>query len=145
MLLSNHSYGYRSDLVPDQYFGAYIDDSRAWDEVMFNAPYYLMVVAAGNDGNANSYNGAPLDGNSSYDKLTGHSTSKNNLVVANAQDANVSADGTLVSVSINSSSSEGPTDDYRIKPDITGNGTGVYSTYESSDTAYNSITGTSST
>ena len=143
MLLSNHSYGYRSDLVPDQYFGAYIDDSRAWDEVMFNAPYYLMVVAAGNDGNANSYNGAPLDGNSSYDKLTGHSTSKNNLVVANAQDANVSADGTLVSVSINSSSSEGPTDDYRIKPDITGNGTGVYSTYESSDTAYNSITGTS--
>ena len=143
MLLSNHSYGYRSDLVPDQYFGAYIDDSRAWDEVMFNAPYYLMVVAAGNDGNANSYNGAPLDGNSSYDKLTGHSTSKNNLVVANAQDANVNADGTLVSVSINSSSSEGPTDDYRIKPDITGNGTGVYSTYESSDTAYNSITGTS--
>ena len=143
MLLSNHSYGYRSDLVPDQYFGAYIDDSRDWDEVMFNAPYYLMVVAAGNDGNANSYNGAPLDGNSSYDKLTGHSTSKNNLVVANAQDANVSADGTLNSVSINSSSSEGPTDDYRIKPDITGNGTGVYSTYESSDTAYNSITGTS--
>ncbi len=143
MLLSNHSYGFRSDLVPDQYFGAYIDESEAWDNVMFNAPYYLMVVAAGNDGNQNSYNGAPLDGNSSYDKLTGHSTSKNNLVVANAQDANVNNDGTLVSVSINSSSSEGPTDDYRIKPDITGNGTGLYSTYESSDTAYNSITGTS--
>ncbi len=143
MLISNHSYGFRSDLVPDQYFGAYIDESRGWDEVMFNAPFYLMVVAAGNDGNQNSYNGAPLDGNSSYDKLTGHSTSKNNLVVANAQDANVNNDGTLVSVSINSSSSEGPTDDYRIKPDITGNGTGVYSTYASSDTAYNSITGTS--
>ncbi|RZS99127.1 S8 family serine peptidase [Aquimarina brevivitae] len=143
MLLSNHSYGYRSDLVPDQYFGAYIDVSRSWDELMYNAPYYLMVVAAGNDGNANSYNGAPLDGNSSYDKLTGHSTSKNNLVVANAQDANVSSDGSLNSVSINSSSSEGPTDDYRIKPDITGNGTSVYSTYASSDTAYNSITGTS--
>ncbi len=143
MLLSNHSYGFRSDLVPDQYFGAYIDESEAWDNVMFNAPFYLMVVAAGNDGNQNSYNGAPLDGNSSYDKLTGHSTSKNNLVVANAQDANVNNDGTLVSVSINSSSSEGPTDDYRIKPDITGNGTGVYSTYESSDTAYQSITGTS--
>ena len=102
-----------------------------------------MVVAAGNDGNQNSYNGAPLDGNSSYDKLTGHSTSKNNLVVANAQDANIAADGTLISVSINSSSSEGPTDDYRIKPDITGNGTNVYSTYQNSDTAYNSITGTS--
>ncbi|WP_299433608.1 fibronectin type III domain-containing protein [uncultured Aquimarina sp.] len=143
MLLSNHSYGFRSDLVPDQYFGAYIDESEAWDEVMFNAPYYLMVVAAGNDGNQNSYNGSPLDGNSSYDKLTGHSTSKNNMVVANAQDASINADGSLSSVSINSSSSEGPTDDFRIKPDITGNGTSVYSTYENSDTAYASITGTS--
>jgi len=142
MLLSNHSYGFRSDLVPDQYFGAYIGESRDWDEVMFNAPNYLMVVAAGNDGSTN-FNGSPLDGQSAYDKLTGHATSKNNLVVANAQDANIDANGNLVSVSINSSSSEGPTDDYRIKPDITGNGTSVYSTYESSNTAYNSITGTS--
>ncbi|WP_241461461.1 GEVED domain-containing protein [Aquimarina macrocephali] len=143
MLLSNHSYGFRASAVPDQYFGAYIDESRTWDEIMYNAPFYLMVVAAGNDGNDNSSNAQPLDGNSSYDKLTGHSTSKNNLVVANAQDANVSNDGTLNSVTINSGSSEGPTDDYRIKPDITGNGTGVYSTYDNSDTAYNSISGTS--
>ncbi|MFC7356087.1 fibronectin type III domain-containing protein [Jejudonia soesokkakensis] len=143
MLLSNHSYGFRSDLVPDYYFGAYIDESRNWDEVMHNAPYYLMVVAAGNDGNQNSYNGSPLGGNSSYDKLTGHSTSKNNLVIANAQDANIDSNGNLVSVTINSSSSEGPTDDLRIKPDLTGNGTSVYSTYENSDTAYASITGTS--
>ena len=142
MLLSNHSYGYRSDLVPDYYFGAYITESRNWDEVMHNAPYYLMVVAAGNDGNTN-YNGSPLNGNSAYDKLTGHSTSKNNLVVANAQDANIDSNGNLISVTINSSSSEGPTDDLRIKPDITGNGTSVYSTYENSDTAYASITGTS--
>ncbi|MDX1463003.1 MAG: S8 family serine peptidase, partial [Marinirhabdus sp.] len=142
MLLSNHSYGYRSDLVPDQYFGAYIQDSRDWDNVMYNAPYYLMVVAAGNDGNTN-YNGNPLGGNSAYDKLTGHSTSKNNMVVANAQDANVASNGDLISVSINSGSSEGPTDDLRIKPDITGNGTSLYSTYHNSDSAYNSITGTS--
>ncbi|EDP97048.1 S8 family serine peptidase [Kordia algicida OT-1] len=143
MLVSNHSYGFRGDLVPDYYFGAYITESRDWDEIMFNAPNFLMVVAAGNDGNQNGYNGSPLAGNSSYDKLTGHSTSKNNLVVANAQDASIDGSGNLVSVSINSSSSEGPTDDYRIKPDITGNGTGVYSTYQNSDTAYNSITGTS--
>ena len=142
MLISNHSYGYRSDLVPDYYFGAYITDSRDWDNLLFNAPYYLMVVAAGNDGNTN-YNGAPLGGNSAYDKLTGHATSKNNLVVANANDANVDNNGNLISVSINSSSSEGPTDDYRIKPDITGNGTSVYSTYETSNTAYGTITGTS--
>lgn len=142
MLISNHSYGYRSDLLPDYYFGAYITDSRDWDNLMFNAPFYLMVVSAGNDGNTN-YNGSPLGGNSAYDKLTGNATSKNNMVVANAQDANVDASGNLVSVFINSSSSEGPTDDLRIKPDITGNGTGVYSTYASSDTAYNSISGTS--
>ena len=143
MLLSNHSYGYRSDMVPDYYFGAYIQESRDWDELMYDAPFYLMVVAAGNDGNNNSYNGYPLNGNSSYDKLTGHSTSKNNLVVANAQDANIDSNGNLVSVSINSSSSEGPTDDLRIKPDITGNGTSVTSTYDSSDSAYGTITGTS--
>ncbi|SMC90909.1 S8 family serine peptidase [Moheibacter sediminis] len=142
MLISNHSYGFDSSMVPDYYFGAYITDSRDWDNLLFNAPYYLMVVAAGNDGSTN-YNGAPLGGNSAYDKLTGHSTSKNNLVVANANDANVDNNGNLISVTINSSSSEGPTDDYRIKPDITGNGTSVYSTYETSNTAYGTLTGTS--
>ena len=148
MLLSNHSYGFRvrdnagNVVINRQFFGAYISESRAWDQILFNAPNYLMVVAAGNDGNDNTANNNPNSG-SGWDKLTGHSTSKNNLVVANAQDANINAAGDLVSVSINSSSSEGPTDDMRIKPDITGNGTGVYSTYASSDTAYNSITGTS--
>ncbi|MGG8498128.1 S8 family serine peptidase, partial [Tenacibaculum sp. TC6] len=148
MLISNHSYGYAARnqfgqvQLPQHYFGGYITESRDWDEIMFNAPNYLMVVAAGNDGTDDTANTNPTGG-SGWDKLTGHSTSKNNLVVANAQDANIDASGNLVSVSINSSSSEGPTDDFRIKPDITGNGTQVYSTYESSDTAYNSITGTS--
>ncbi|MEL7145822.1 MAG: S8 family serine peptidase, partial [Bacteroidota bacterium] len=143
MLISNHSYGFRASLVPDWYFGAYIEESRDWDALMYNSPFYLMVVAAGNDGNDNSSNASPLNGASSFDKLTGHSTSKNNMVVANGQDANIAADGSLNSVTINSSSSEGPTDDLRIKPDITGNGTGVYSTYDNSDVAYNSISGTS--
>ena len=148
MLVSNHSYGFATRdasgnvQLPDYFFGGYIDTSREWDEIMYNAPYYLMVVAAGNDGNDNSASPNPTGG-SGFDKLTGHSTTKNNLVVANANDANVDSNGNLISVSINSSSSEGPTDDFRIKPDITGNGTGVYSTYESSNSAYASITGTS--
>jgi len=143
MLISNHSYGFRSDLVPNYYFGAYITDSRDWDALHYNAPYYLMVVAAGNDGTTN-HNGAPLNPSfPQYDKLTGHSTSKNNLVVASAQDANVNSNGDLISVNISSFSSQGPTDDYRIKPDITGNGQGVYSTYQNSNTAYNTISGTS--
>jgi len=143
MLLSNHSYGWGAEDLPDWYFGAYLSESREWDNLLYNAPYYLMLVAAGNDGNDNTSNGIPLDGNSLYDKLSGHATSKNNLVVANAQDANIDANGDLVSVSINTGSSEGPTDDYRIKPDIAGNGTGLYSTYQNSDNAYNTISGTS--
>ena len=148
MLISNHSYGFAfrnqqgQVQLPQYYFGGYITDSRDWDNLMFNAPNYLMVVAAGNDGTDDSANNNPTAG-AGFDKLTGHSTSKNNLVVAAANDANIDSNGNLVSVTIASFSSEGPTDDFRIKPDIAGNGVSVYSTYESSNTAYNSISGTS--
>ena len=143
MLLSNHSYGWGASTIPDWYFGAYNYNSREWDVIMKNAPYYLMVCSAGNDGNDNSSNGDPLNGNSSYDKLSGFKTSKNNIVVANGNDASIDANGNFISVVISSSSSEGPTDDYRIKPDITGNGTSLYSTYEGSNSEYGTISGTS--
>src|SRR5690606_12291207 len=143
MLISNHSYGYQASAIPDSWFGQYGSDARDWDAIMRNAPYYLMVVAAGNDGNDNTSNGTPLEGQSAYDKLSGHETAKNNLVVANGQDASINPDGSLNSVTRNSGSSEGPTDDYRIKPDIMGNGTSLYSTFETSNTAYGNLTGTS--
>ncbi len=146
MLISSHSYGIDSSVLTPSYyqyyFGAYIQDSRSWDNLMFNAPYYLMVNAAGNDGTT-TYNSNPLDGVNGYDKLTGHSTSKNSLVVANARDANVNSNGDLISVVIEPSSSQGPTDDYRIKPDIAGNGYRLYSTIDVSNTAYGTMTGTS--
>ncbi len=141
-LLSNHSYGWDVTYVASWSFGAYQNTARAWDELMYNAPAYLPVFAAGNDGNY-SGNFLPLNGNPNFDKLSGWQTAKNHLVVANAQDANVAPDGSLISVSINSGSSQGPTDDFRIKPDITGNGTGVYSTEVNSDADYRSRTGTS--
>ena len=143
MLLSNHSYGYIANEIPDQLFGAYGGDARQWDEIMYNAPYYLQVISAGNDGNDNASNGAPLNGQTGYDKLSGFKTSKNSLIIANARDPQIDADGNLVSLVRNPSSSEGPTDDLRIKPDLTGNGTGLFSTYESADDAYNTISGTS--
>ena len=154
LLVSNHSYGFgwRNQFgqvqLPAYYGGGYITDSRDLDQVLYNAPYYLMVNSAGNDGDDNTANSSLLGGNSLFDKLTGFSTAKNNLVVANAQDVNVNANGDIVgSVSINSSSSEGPTDDYRIKPDITGNGTDVYSAinfeYSTSYPEYDNLTGTS--
>lgn len=143
LLLSNHSYGYQAPGIPNQWFGAYREDARDFDNIMYNAPYYLTVISAGNDGLDNTSNASPLQGNPGYDKLSGMKTSKNAMIVANAQDATVDSNGNLISVSINGTSSQGPTDDFRIKPDISGNGTGVYSTYETSNTAYNSISGTS--
>lgn len=140
LLLSNHSYGIPIDSAPGNWFmGAYSGASRSWDQIAYAAPYYLMVASAGNDGN--TPNPAPMT--NTYDKLTGNKTSKNNLVVANCQDANVDAQGNLISVSINSSSSEGPADDRRVKPDITGNGTTLTSSVSTSNSSYASLTGTS--
>jgi len=143
MLISNHSYGYNMNDLDDWVFGAYINESYRWDAILYNAPYYLHVSSAGNDGHNNSSNGDPLDGNSAYDKLSAMSVCKNNLVIANSIDANVTSDGTLISVNIDGGSSEGPTDDLRIKPDIAGNGYLLYSTLQNSNTSYGSYSGTS--
>ncbi|MGK4566632.1 S8 family serine peptidase [Flavobacterium sp. 3HN19-14] len=103
MLLSNHSYGVPSTSAPDWYMGAYTDEARDWDEIAYASPYYLMVASAGNNGqDAN-----PSPTTQGYDKLTGNKVSKNNLVVANAQDANIDASGNLISVAINTTSSQG--------------------------------------
>jgi subtilisin-like proprotein convertase family protein len=138
LLLSNHSYGVPLNNDPS-IAGKYGFSAQQWDEIVYNAPYYLPVFSAGNDGNNNN----PNSTTAGFDKLMTNKVAKNNLVIANAQDANINANGDLISVFINTGSSEGPTDDFRIKPDISGNGTGLYSTYDNSDSAYNSISGTS--
>lgn len=145
MLISNHSYGTpitnNGTTLPAWFIGSYTFGANEWDDVAYNAPYFLPVMSAGNDG-ANNDNPEPMA--FGYDKLVGDKTAKNTLVVANCLDANIAANGTVSSaVSINSSSSQGPTDDLRIKPDITGNGTSLISTSNSSDTATATLTGTS--
>ena len=144
MIISNHSYGVPlgsgTSVLPAWYIGAYADAARSWDEITYLSPYYLPVMSAGNDG-GNNNNANPIA--AGFDKLTGNKTAKNVLIVANAQDANISTDGSLTSVIINSGSSQGPTDDRRIKPDITGNGTGVLSTVSTNNTATASYDGTS--
>lgn len=147
LLLSNHSYGVPvfsggSQNAPTWYMGCYSSDARAWDQISYAAPYYLMVASAGNDGDE-TYSGGLLSG---YDKLTGNKNAKNNLVVANAQDALLHPNGSgdlLGELFINSSSSQGPSDDGRIKPDITGNGTSVFSTSNVSTSSYATLSGTS--
>ncbi len=145
MLVSNHSYGVplistSGVKLPAWLVGAYSESARAWDEISYNAPYYLMVTSAGNSG---------LDSNSNpstpgFDKMNGNKLCKNNIAVANAEDADIDANGNLNSdLFINSSSSQGPADDNRIKPDITGNGTTLLSSSGTSNTATAILTGTS--
>jgi subtilisin-like proprotein convertase family protein len=144
MLISNHSYGVpitgSTGVLPSWYIGSYTQDARDWDEIAYVSPYYLAVLSAGNDGLSNA-NPDPFA--FGYDKLTGNKVSKNNIVVANAQDAVVAANGTLTSVEINTSSNQGPSDDFRVKPDITGNGTSVTSTNSTSDSSTTTMSGTS--
>lgn len=145
MLLSNHSYGIPfinslGEQLPGWFVGSYTETAREWDEIAYMAPYYLRVTSAGNSGDDFNSNATTTG----YDKLTADKLAKNSLLVANAQDAVVNAAGVLTTpVLINSSSSQGPADDGRIKPDITGNGTTVTSTNGTSDSATASLTGTS--
>ena len=147
LLFSNHSYGVPvlnndgSANAPTWLMGCYNGEAKAWDDIAYNAPYYLMIAAAGNSGNDN-YDGGLI---ANYDKLTNFGVSKNNLVVANANNPliNPNGSGDLLSLFINSSSSQGPTDDGRIKPDISADGTGVFSPISSSDSGYATYSGTS--
>jgi subtilisin-like proprotein convertase family protein len=146
MLISNHSYGVpltgsTGTALPAWYIGTYDSDAKNWDEIAYLAPYYLMVASAGNSGDDQN-NSDPIS--FGIDKLTGNKTAKNNLVIANCQDATVNSAGNLTApVIINSSSSQGPTDDRRIKPDLTGNGTSLTSTSHTSNTSIATLTGTS--
>ena len=146
LLISNHSYGIPVDqgsgnTAPAWLMGCYSSEARTWDQVAYSAPYYLMVTSAGNDGQTTYTGGLATN----YDKLTGFCNSKNNLVVANADNPliNPNGSGDLLNMFINPSSSQGPTDDRRIKPDITGDGTSVYSSIGTSSSAYATYSGTS--
>jgi subtilisin-like proprotein convertase family protein len=148
MLLSNHSYGVPVNSVSATpwVIGAYIGESYIWDDIAYNLPFYLPVFSAGNDGGANNPNPSVFG----FDKLIGNKVAKNVLTVANANDATVNATtGNITSGgTINNGSSQGPADDFRIKPDVTGNGTNLYSTGNGNgtgggNTSYANLTGTS--
>lgn len=141
ILLSNHSYGVSivqdSGNLPAEFMGSYGSDARQWDLLMNASPFHLAVFSAGNNGN-DEYEGGLAP---NYDKLTGEKNSKNNMVVANV--ASVTYFGNLVIANLNSSSSRGPSDDGRIKPDISGMGTNIFSTAHTENNAYATATGTS--
>ncbi|WP_127846678.1 S8 family serine peptidase [Psychroflexus aestuariivivens] len=142
LLISNHSYGLSPDNLPDAFFGNYNSQASTIDQITFNSPYYTAVFSAGNSRNAPASQGGPYNSSKHpYDLLTGKNLAKNVIAVANTQQ--VLNYTNRSSVMINNSSSYGPTDDGRIKPDIAAKGTNTYSTYSNSDDAYESISGTS--
>ncbi|MBO0320871.1 S8 family serine peptidase [Muricauda sp. CAU 1633] len=143
LLLSNHSYGILSDRVPDWYFGAYIKVAQDWDRIMYNAPYYLMVTAAGN--NQKSYdNATPNFGKTAdgFDLLLGFTTTKNGLTIAGAN-TEIGNKGELKEAKVAGYSSFGPMDDGRIKPDLAGDGSNILSTSSENNTSYQTSSGTS--
>jgi len=140
LILSNHSYGYNAAALPTWMFGFYDSEAAAWDQIAINAPHYLMVKAAGND-RGSGYNPGGVYGTTGYNLITGAATAKNVLVVG-AVNAVTNYTGPA-SVVMSSFSSWGSTDDGRIKPDVVGDGVGVYSTTSTGTTNYETMNGTS--
>ncbi|MBK8565987.1 MAG: S8 family serine peptidase [Saprospiraceae bacterium] len=178
--LSNHSYGLPAgwdahDLsgnggwhwvgntsvsqASDYLFGLYDSEARDYDNIVFNAPFYLPVKSSGNDRGEGPSSGTqhwvpnssgqwissnisrPLDGGSSgYDCIPTTGNAKNILTVG-AIEAQESS-GLLI-LGISDFSSWGPTDDGRIKPDIVARGVDVFSSFSNSNSSYGTISGTS--
>lgn len=120
LLISNHSYGLDLSQVDAPFFmGVYDDLSVMTDQIAYSAPYYTIVTSAGNDRAA----GYTPTG---YRILGGRmTTAKNSIVVAAVNKVTNYAGPS--SVVMSNFSSWGPTNDNRIKPDISAFGVQVYS------------------
>ena len=153
LLLSNHSYGFdygwdegtwagdpNISEAEDWKFGYYDVRAQIYDEIAYNSPYYLIVTSAGNNRGDNGDGPFPADG--PFDIMSGKSNSKNIMVVGAINKSNSDYE-TPSDIQITSFSGFGPTDDGRIKPDIVGVGQEVFTSNSSSDSGYNTNTGTS--
>ena len=114
-ILSNHSYGIpilddNNELILEvEEIGGYSEWSSFIDEITYAYPNYLHVVAGGNDG----YKSYPSQSVGGLDQLTGSTTAKNALTVGS-----FSMDNNSENITATEFSSAGPTNDYRIKPEI---------------------------
>lgn len=117
--------------------GRYTSNSATADQVFYDSPYHLHFYSAGNEGRDATTGGVR------YMSITrSRKEAKNLFAVANMQDVSRNSAGVRTgSVTPSSSSSRGPVRDGRIKPDISANGSGVYSPH--SPTGYSSRSGTS--
>jgi len=149
----------------DREFGKYTSNTQTLDDTIADNPDLLSVWSAGNDRNEDysskdstwyvtyrsDYDpagwyfvsltdathpapGADGSHDSGFDTLPEQQTAKNTLVVGAIED--VTADAPYGTVTMTSFSSWGSTDDGRVKPDLVGNGYGVYSSVATADDAY---------
>jgi hypothetical protein len=181
LLLSNHSYGdeagWSYDDTQNQWdwyglpgdtvdynFGFYGTRTQQWDQIAYNAPYYLIVESAGNAhaypgpavgqdyyGYASATNQTLVDkgarpvtisSNTGYEVISTTGNAKNILTVG-AINPLPFGPANSQSISIASFSSWGPTNDGRIKPDIVGDGVNVTSCGSASPQTYITLSGTS--
>ncbi|TWR27385.1 S8 family serine peptidase [Mucilaginibacter pallidiroseus] len=181
LILSNHSYGdvagwnYNSTQArwewyglpgdtEDYTFGFYDDRAQSFDNIAYNAPYYLIVEASGNSRSSTgpavgeTYYGytsrtnptiinkgprpAGISNNDGYDIISTTGNAKNILTVG-AISPLPNGPVNRSDVAIAFFSSWGPTDDGRIKPDIVGDGVNVTSTSNAGTNSYATLSGTS--
>lgn len=141
LLVSNHSYG-MGTLGSIWFYGAYDSRARQIDNITYNNQYYLPIFSAGNDRNETVAPGSTqIATKGGYDMIFGHGNAKNVITVAAVgQVSNYTGPSSVI---MSSFSSWGPSDDGRIKPDISMKGVSVRSTLSSSDTATGILSGTS--
>lgn len=149
----------------DTDFGRYNTYARDSDALAYNAPYFLMFRSAGNDRTENPSPGQSVAlspggttvvaydpavhpaGDAAYragfETIGFDALAKNVITIGSVTDAVLGGARSPSRANISAFSSWGPTDDGRIKPDLVANGDGVYSTLNSSDYAYGTLSGTS--
>ena len=176
--ISNHSYGFVAGWresgadwywygdtsvsdVEDYGFGFYDEVAADWDEIAFNAPYYLICASAGNDRNdfgpgpggehyvfedgsweESTDTRDPDGGTTGYDTMPWTKTAKNVLAVGAVEDLPA---GYVQPSDVQTTvfSNWGPTDDGRIKPDLVANGASLYSATTPNNNSYTTLSGTS--
>lgn len=140
----------------DYLFGFYTTKAQDIDRIAYNNPFYLMVRSADNKRaetgpptgtpyflkNTNTTSTLTRSRNDAYDVIPAEATAKNILTVG-AADITYDNQNKPLTVSSAAFSGWGPTDDGRIKPDLLGLGTDIFSTLSTSSSAYGTYTGTS--
>ncbi|GAB2529479.1 S8 family serine peptidase [Spirosoma aerophilum] len=140
----------------DYLFGFYTANARDLDRIAYNNPFFLMVRSADNKRaetgpptgkpyflkSTSIQSTLPRSRNDTYDVIPAEATAKNVLTVGAATVSFTSANKVVLQ-GTTSFSGWGPTDDGRIKPDLLGVGTDIFSSLSATDTTYGTYTGTS--